>query len=198
MTLSNQLDDNDSGMKDDLVALIPQMRAFARSLCRDRAQGEDLTQEALVHAWKRRDSFTPGTNLRAWVFMIVRNQFYSDKRRSWRLVQFDGNQAEETLTTVSNPTAALELDDVRRALQELPALQREALTLVAVAGLPYQEVARICGCAEGTIKSRVCRARRSLAEILARGQMRGERQAPGLAMASILGDSARLSLRKAA
>jgi RNA polymerase sigma-70 factor (ECF subfamily) len=67
---------------DDLMALIPQMRAFARALCRDRAQGDDLAQDALLSAWRGRDSYAPGTNMKAWVFTIVRNQFYSDKRRS--------------------------------------------------------------------------------------------------------------------
>jgi len=158
--------------QDELIALIPHMRAFARSLCRDRAQADDLTQDALASAWRRRASYTPGTNLRAWVFMIVRNQFYSDKRRSWRVSQLDPKIAEETLVAVTAPTASLELDDVRRAMLELPDLQREALTLVAVAGLPYHEAAMICACAEGTIKSRVSRARQSLVEILARGELK--------------------------
>lgn len=191
--LSNQPDQVTDDIQDDLVALIPHMRAFARSLCRDRTQADDLAQEALAHAWRCRQSYAPGTNLKAWVFTIVRNQFYSEKRRSWRVTQLDSKHAEETLVAVNSPTAALELDDVRRAMLELPVLQREALTLVAVAGLPYQEAARICGCAEGTIKSRVCRARRELTRILARGEMRGEKRAPGLAMSSILADSARLS-----
>lgn len=174
----------------DLVAVIPHMRAFARSLCRDSADGDDLTQDALASAWRRRDSFTPGTNLKAWVFMIVRNQFYSDKRRSWRVVQLDPKVAEETLIAVANPMAALELDDVRRAMLELSAEQREALTLVAVAGLPYQEVAVICGCAEGTIKSRVSRARQRLTTILALGQMSAAKRNPSQAMGAILASAA--------
>jgi RNA polymerase sigma-70 factor, ECF subfamily len=183
--------------QDDLVALIPHMRAFARSLCHDRTQADDLTQDALASAWRRRDSYTPGTNLRAWVFMILRNQFYSDKRRSWRVSQLDPKIAEETLVAVTAPTAGLELDDVRRAMLELPELQREALTLVAVAGLPYHEAAMICGCAEGTIKSRVSRARQGLLEILARGDLRFEKRLPGLAMGSLLADAARATLRAA-
>jgi RNA polymerase sigma-70 factor (ECF subfamily) len=197
MTLSTQIDRRTGCEQDDLVALIPHMRAFARSLCRDRAQADDLTQDALVSAWRRRDSYTPGTNLRAWVFMIVRNQFYSDKRRSWRVSQLDPKIAEETLVAVTAPTAGLELDDVRRAMLELPDLQREALTLVAVAGLPYHEVATICACAEGTIKSRVSRARRGLLEILARGELKFDKQRPGLAMASLLADAAQASAQAA-
>jgi RNA polymerase sigma-70 factor, ECF subfamily len=184
--------------QDDLVAMIPHMRAFARSLCRDRAQADDLTQDALLSAWRRRDSYTPGTNLRAWVFMIVRNQFYSDKRRSWRVSQLDPKIAEETLVALTAPTAALELDDVRRAMLELPDLQREALTLVAVAGLPYHEAAMICACAEGTIKSRVSRARRGLLDILARGDLKFEKRLPGRAMATILADAAQTYVSAAA
>jgi RNA polymerase sigma-70 factor, ECF subfamily len=198
MHSSMEIDRKTGCAQDDLVALIPHMRAFARSLCRDRAQADDLTQDALVSAWRRRDSYTPGTNLRAWVFMIVRNQFYSDKRRSWRVSQLDPKIAEETLVAVTAPTAALELDDVRRAMLELPDLQREALTLVAVAGLPYHEAAMICACAEGTIKSRVSRARRTLVEILARGELKFDRHLPGQAMATILADAARTYMRAAA
>ena len=141
--------------QDDLIALIPHMRAFARSLCQDRSQADDLTQDALASAWRRRDSYTPGTNLRAWVFMIVRNQFYSDKRRSWRVSQLDPKVAEETLVAVTAPSAGLELDDVRRAMLELPALQREALALVAVAGLPYHEAAMICACFDKLMDLRI-------------------------------------------
>jgi RNA polymerase sigma-70 factor (ECF subfamily) len=183
--------------QDDLIALIPHMRAFARSLCQDRSQADDLTQDALASAWRRRDSYTSGTNLRAWVFMIVRNQFYSDKRRSWRVSQLDPKVAEKTLVAVTAPSAGLELDDVRRAMLELPALQREALALVAVAGLTYHEAAMICACAEGTIKSRVSRARQGLVEILARGDLKHEVRIPGLAMASLLADAARACGRAA-
>jgi RNA polymerase sigma-70 factor (ECF subfamily) len=176
----------------ELVALIPQMRAFARTLCRNRADGDDLAQDALVRAWGRRDSHAPGTNLKAWVFMIVRNKFYADRRRAWRSVHLDPRIAEETLVAVTSATASLDLDDVRRAMLELSDEQREALTLVAVAGLPYQEVAVICGCAEGTVKSRVSRARRRLTEVLALGEMAVQKQPPGVAMATILADAQKL------
>jgi RNA polymerase sigma-70 factor (ECF subfamily) len=177
--------------QEDLIALIPQMRAFARSLARDETQGEDLTQDALASAWQWRGSFTPGTNLRAWVFTIVRNKFYSDRRRAWRVVQLDPKVAEETLVAVTSPNAALELDDVRRALLELTCEQRAALTLVAAVGLTCEEAAVICDCAAGTVKSRVSRARRVLSTILAEGRMTGERRAPGLAMGAIMAIAAR-------
>jgi RNA polymerase sigma-70 factor (ECF subfamily) len=178
----------------NLVAMIPYMRAFARSLCQNATQADDLTQDALVKAWSNRASYAPGTNLKAWVFMILRNQFYSDKRRSWRVLHLDPQIAEQTLVAVTNPTAALELDDLRRAMQELSALRREALTLVAVAGLSYGEAAKICGCAEGTIKSRVSRARAELHIILDRGVFKAEQRPPAEAMASIVSEGRRLQL----
>jgi len=104
-------------------------------------------------------------------------------------VQLDPKVAEETLIAATNPDAALELDDVRRAMLDLPEEQRQALAMVGAAGLSYQEVALICACAEGTIKSRVSRARRSLTAILARGGMSAERRNPGLAMGAVLAEA---------
>ena len=183
--------------RDDLVALIPQMRAFAGSLCHNRTQADDLTQDALASAWRSRARYAPGTNLKAWVFMIVRNQFYSDKRRSWRVLHLDPKVAEATLVAVTNPTAALELEDVRRAMLELPAPQREALTLVGVAGLSYREAATVCDCAEGTVKSRVSRARTGLLAILSRGALKAAKRPPSLAMATFVSEGRRLQLAAA-
>lgn len=190
---NSEIVDLDAGCaRDDLVALIPHMRGYARSLCHNRTQADDLTQDALVSAWRSRARYTPGTNLKAWVFMIVRNQFYSDKRRSWRVMHLDPKVAEETLAAVSAPSAALELDDVRRAMMELPVLQRDALTLIAVVGLSYREAAAICGCAEGTVKSRVSRARKGLLVVLARGVFKAEKRHPGRAMSAIVSEGRRL------
>ncbi len=150
-----------------LVGMIPHMRTFARSLCRDPVLADDLTQDALISALKGRQMYAAGTNLKAWLFTIVRNQFYSDKRRSWRVLALDRAQAEATLTAVSNPMAALELQDVRAAMMDLSDEQREALTLVSVAGRTYQEAAESCRCAIGTMKSRVSRARQALTAALA-------------------------------
>ena len=152
----------DDAFKTELTGLIPQMRAFARSLCRDAVAADDLAQDALLKAWNNRSSYQAGTNMKAWTFMILRNQFYSDKRRSWRSTQLDPEVAERTLVAVSNPIASLELDEVRRALAMLPEDQREALILIGAGGLSYEEVSEICGCAVGTIKSRVSRARNRL------------------------------------
>jgi RNA polymerase sigma-70 factor (ECF subfamily) len=181
----------------ELTALIPQLRAFARSLCHDRTYADDLAQDALASAWKSRSSYVAGTNLKAWVFKILRNRFYSDRRRAWRLSQLDPALAERTLVSVSNPTAALELDDVRRAMLELSDEQREALTLVGVAGLSYEMAAEVCDCAEGTVKSRVSRARQRLLGILARPRLRDQRRIAGDVMASMIAEADQLRLRRA-
>ncbi len=152
---------------DELVGLIPQLRAFARSLCNDAAEADDLTQEALARALAARSKFTLGSNMRAWAYTILKNQFYSGKRRAWRSAPLDPEVAESTLVAVSNPTANLELDELRRALAMLPEKQREALVLIAAAGLSYDEASQICGAAVGTVKSRVSRARDGLALIYA-------------------------------
>ncbi len=169
----------------ELTALIPHMRAFARSLCKDAAQADDLAQDALAKAWASRGRFTPGTNLKAWTFTIVRNQFYSDKRRSWRSCSLDPEVAEQTLVAVTNPTGALELDELRRAIAMLPQEQQEALILVGAGGMSYEEAGLICGAAVGTIKSRVSRARDRLALIFAEGNIREDSVKPDAAMASI-------------
>ncbi len=187
----------DKAFKAELTAMIPHMRAFARSLCRERTEGDDLAQEALLKAWNRRSSFEMGTNMKAWLFMIVRNQFYSDKRRSWRQVQLDPAVAERTLTSNADAGWAVELDEVRRALALLPAEQREALILVAVAGLPYEEAAMICQCAEGTIKSRVSRGRVQLAQILADGPGAVDDVLPSLAMGVMVAEAQALQARAA-
>jgi len=187
----------DEAFRAELTPVIPHMRAFARTLCGNAVEADDLVQEALAKAWKSRASYEPGTSLKSWTFTIIRNQFYSDKRRSWRQSSLDPETAERTLVAVTNPTGALELDEVRRALAMLPDDQREALILVAVAGLPYEEVSAICGCAEGTIKSRVSRARQRLAEIMADGHLVEDEIAPAAAMESLLVDARRLASRAA-
>ena len=161
----------DDDFKRDLMALIPHMRAFGRHLCGDVTYGDDLAQEALLKAWEYRASFRPGTNMKAWTFMIVRNRFYSDKRRSWRQQGLDPETAERTLVAADDPTAALELDEVRRALALLPDVQREALILIGAGGLSYEEAAQVLGAEIGTVKSRVSRARDRLAAILYEGSM---------------------------
>ena len=154
---------SDAEFRNDLVDLIPHLRAFSRSLCGNRDLAEDMAQDALVKAWQARASFAMGTNLKAWLFTILRNQFYSDRRRRWRERPLSDEIAERSLTTGGEQGWAVAFSDMVRALQRLPDEQREALVLVAASGLPYDRAASICDCAVGTIKSRVARARKALA-----------------------------------
>lgn len=177
----------DATFQTDLLALIPHLRAFARSLCGDRELADDLAQDVVEKALQHQASFAPGTNMKAWLFTILRNQFLSYKRRSWRSNQLDPEVAERTLVAVTNPTGALELDELRRALAMLPDDQREALILIGAGGFSYEEAAEITGAAVGTVKSRVSRARDRLALIYAEGAIAEDGAAPHLAMAALLG-----------
>ena len=178
--------------KRELVALIPHLRAFARTLTGDQASADDLAQDALMKAWDARASYQMGTNMKAWTFMILRNQFYSEKRRSWRQTQLDQDAAERTLVAVDDPQAPVALDELRLGLGMLPAEQREALILVGAGGFAYEEAAEICGCAVGTVKSRVSRARRALQGILETGAYDRDGRSAGDAMNSILADAEQL------
>jgi RNA polymerase sigma-70 factor (ECF subfamily) len=179
--------------KRELVALIPHLRAFARTLAGDPASADDLAQDAMIKAWDARASYQMGTNMKAWTFMILRNQFYSEKRRSWRQTQLDQEAAERTLVAVDNPEAPVALDELRLGLAMLPPEQREALILVGAGGFAYEEAADICGCAVGTVKSRVSRARRSLQAILELGAYDRDGLSASDAMRSILAEAERLS-----
>jgi RNA polymerase sigma-70 factor (ECF subfamily) len=152
--------------KTELLGLIPFLRAFARSLCGNQESADDLAQETLVKAWQSRDTFIPGTNLKAWLFTILRNQFYSDRRRAWRQAPWDQEAAERIPGGGNEQSWAAELSDTARALRCLSDEQREALILVGAGGFSYEDAARICSCAVGTVKSRVARARKALIAIL--------------------------------
>jgi len=149
-----------------IVEVIPNLRAFARSLVSNPSQADDLVQGALMRALSNLDKFEEGTNLRAWMFTILRNLFYSELRKRKREVEdADGGYAA-MLSTPPNQNAALELKDFRPALGQLPTEQREALILIGASGFSYEDAANICGCAIGTMKSRVNRGRNRLAELL--------------------------------
>ncbi|HZC15771.1 MAG TPA: sigma-70 family RNA polymerase sigma factor [Caulobacteraceae bacterium] len=178
--------------KRELVALIPHLRAFARTLTGDQASADDLAQDALMKAWDARASYQMGTNMKAWTFMILRNQFYSEKRRSWRQTQLDQDAAERTLVAVDDPQAPVALDELRLGLGMLPPEQREALILVGAGGFAYEEAAEICGCAVGTVKSRVSRARRALQGILETGAYDRDGRSAGDAMNSIMAEAEHL------
>ncbi len=186
----------EAAFKKELVALIPHLRAFARTLAGDPTAADDLAQDAMMKAWDARSSYQMGTNMKAWTCMILRNQFYSEKRRSWRQTQLDQDAAERTLVAVDDPEAPVALDELRLGLGMLPAEQREALILVGAGGFAYEEAADICGCAVGTVKSRVSRARRALQGILEAGAYKRDGGSAGDAMRSILDDAERLSFTR--
>jgi RNA polymerase sigma-70 factor (ECF subfamily) len=158
--------DTNEDFRKDLLGLIPFLRAFSRSLCGDRELADDLAQEALAKAWQSRDTFRAGSNLKAWLFTILRNQFYSDRRRAWRQAPWDDAAAERMPVARGEQVWAVQLSDTARALRGLPAEQREALILVGAGGFSYEDAARISNCAVGTVKSRVARARKALSAAL--------------------------------
>lgn len=180
--------------KAELLVLVPFLRAFARSLSGRHEGSDDLAQEALVKAWQSRASFVRGTNLKAWLFTILRNQFYSNRRRAWRQVPWDDEAGERVPGSNMEQSWAAELSDTARALRALPIEQREALILVGAGGFAYEDAARISGCAVGTVKSRVARARKALVAILDSNQVLppAHRPDPGNAAREIMSQLDRL------
>ncbi|MBO6638130.1 MAG: sigma-70 family RNA polymerase sigma factor [Roseitalea sp.] len=152
--------------KTDLLGAIPNLRAFALSLTGAGDRADDLVQETLVKAWHKQASFQPGTNIKAWLFTILRNEFYSQMRKKGREVSDAEGTLTEAMATHPDQMGKLDLADMQRALQMLPDDQREAIILIGASGMSYEEAAKVCGCATGTVKSRVSRARTRLAEIL--------------------------------
>jgi RNA polymerase sigma-70 factor, ECF subfamily len=147
-----------------MLAAVPSLRAFAISLCGNVDRADDLLQEALLRASANMGSLQPGTNMSAWLFTILRNLFRSEyRKRRPEVGGVDGSYAE-SLTSLPEQNSRLEI--VENALKLLPSEQRESLILVGASGFSYEEAAEICGCAVGTIKSRVNRACSRLAEIL--------------------------------
>lgn len=156
----------DAEFKRQLVGIIGPLRAFARGLCAQRTLADDLVQEAMLRAWSARRSYTPGTNFRAWIFMILRNQYYTSLRKNARMVAWDPEAAERILVTPATQHVGLEVADVVHALQKINQEQREVLILVGANGLSYEEAAQIMGCAVGTIKSRLARGRTALQALI--------------------------------
>jgi RNA polymerase sigma-70 factor (ECF subfamily) len=153
-------------LRQDVLALIPSMRAFARSLCRNLSDADDLVQDTLLKALANFHQFSPGTNLRAWLFTILRNTYYTSIRRTRREVtDADPHSFDQPVSGPDQEWFAT-VRRLQSALTTLNAEQQEALLLVAAAGLTYEEAAVVCNCAVGTIKSRVNRARARLLEAL--------------------------------
>lgn len=156
----------DEIFRDQLVALIPSLRSFARGLCGWRDMADDLAQDAMTRAWAARASYTPGSNFRAWMFMILRNQFYTTVRKDRRMTSWDPEVAERVLIEAPAQQNGIAVADVAKALQKLPAEQREVLLLIGANEASYEEAAEIIGCAIGTIKSRLARGRKALALLI--------------------------------
>ncbi|THD75312.1 MAG: sigma-70 family RNA polymerase sigma factor [Phenylobacterium sp.] len=155
-----------SSWRDEVVAMIPALRAFAWSLCHNGSDADDLVQDTLIKAWTNREKFEPGTNLRAWLFTILRNTYYTNVLRRRREVRDETGEYAATLRTPPTQDWSVAMRALQAALQQLPDEHREALILVGAAGLSYEEAAEICNCALGTIKSRVNRARARLLKIM--------------------------------
>jgi RNA polymerase sigma-70 factor (ECF subfamily) len=149
-----------------MLEALPQLRAFAIALCRNANEADDLVQDSLVRAYSNIGSFQPGTNLAAWLTTILRNQFYSERRRRrYRAVEPLENYTD-ALASPPVQTVAAEFAKLRSAMDRLRTQEREALLLTLACGYSYEEAGEICGCPAGTIKSRVHRARGKLAELL--------------------------------
>ena len=153
-------------LRDALLAAVPSLRAFAISLTNDFNRADDLVQDTLVRALSHIDRFERGTNLNAWLFTILRNLFHSEYRKRRREVEDADGKYAATLAVQPQQGAHLDFEDLQKALARLPHDQREALLLVGASGFSYEQAAEICGCAVGTIKSRVNRARTRLAELM--------------------------------
>lgn len=166
MTKSERTPSELADFRAQMIAIIPSLRAFARGLCGNRELADDLAQDAMMRAWGAQDSFTPGTNFRAWIFMILRNQFYTTMRKNSRMTSWDPEAAERLLVEAAPQQHHIHMSDVEKALQKLSPEQREILLIVGAGGASYEEAAEITGCAIGTVKSRLARGRVALAALI--------------------------------
>lgn len=154
--------DSQAGFAAATKAILPALRGYARRLTLNATSSDDLVQETLVRAWAARTRFLPGSNFKAWLFRIARNTFLSGVRRSWRSTPLDPIAHERLLVGPAGQEDALYFKDLSKALEALPAVQREALLLVVEDGLSYEEAALSQHVEPGTLKSRVSRARSAL------------------------------------
>ena len=152
--------------KRELLATLPSLRAFAVSLSGRHDKADDLVQDTVMKAWAKQESFELGTNIKAWLFTILRNEFYSQMRKRGREVQDTDGAFTERMAVHPSQYGIVDLNDFRKALDKLPDDQREAVILIGASGFSYEEAAEICHCAIGTMKSRVSRARTKLQELL--------------------------------
>ncbi|WP_439815748.1 sigma-70 family RNA polymerase sigma factor [Zavarzinia sp. CC-PAN008] len=158
-----------------IVDSLTHLRAVARFLTGNRERADDLVQDAIVRALAAAHQFQPGSNFKAWIFTILRNEFYNSARKNRLKVQSLDDTVIEVVGTPATQDAQLELDDFRRSFWLLSPEHREVLMLVGASGISYDEASEICGVAVGTIKSRVSRARRELARLMEGGKNLGKR-----------------------
>jgi RNA polymerase sigma-70 factor, ECF subfamily len=171
-SLFNQIGKNKKSMtispefRSQLIAAIPGLRAFGMSLTARGDRADDLVQETLMKAWKHHDSYQPGTNMKAWLYTILRNEFYTQLRKRKREVEDADGAYSSRVMVPAEQNGHLDMADLRIALEKLPEDQREAVILVGASGFSYEEAAEICSVAVGTVKSRVNRARARLSVLL--------------------------------
>ncbi len=151
-------------VKDDIVALLPDLRAFARFMCREREAADDLVQNTVLAGLDKQAQFEPGAHLKGWLFTIMRTRFYSDLRAQRRRPTGIEDVSATPVAAADNPEATLELKELSSALWKLSPQAREALILVGAGGFSYEEAARLCDCSVGTLKARVSRARKVLSD----------------------------------
>ena len=179
---------SEDDFRQEMVACIPVLRSFARGLCGDATMGDDLAQDTLLKAWRHRAQFTPGTNLKGWLLKIARNHFYSQRRRLWRETPLDLAASAQIPGVGGAQVQSLILNDLRNALNALSDEQREAMILVGAGGFSHREAAEMCDVPEGTMKSRVCRARAKLVSLLDHGEVDHDAEPASLAAHLILAE----------
>jgi len=160
----------DDTFREDLIGALPALRGFAFSLAGDTARADDLVQESLAKAWANRQRFTLGTSMNAWLFTILRNQFYSEMRKAKREVEDADGVHAATMTALPAQEGVVDLQRLRERMDRIPAAQRMALMLVGAEGYTYEEAAEMLRCKVGTVKSRVSRARACLSDALGLGE----------------------------
>jgi RNA polymerase sigma factor (sigma-70 family) len=163
---AEEQEERDHGFKAELTRALPHLRAFARGLSGRPDFADDLVQETAIKAWTARERYTPGTNMRAWTFAILRNHYLSELRRSKRQTDLDEGVLEKMMVMEADQEGPIHLDDMQVALQQLSPERREAVLLVGAGGFSYEDAAAVVDCPVGTMKSRVARARADLARIL--------------------------------
>ena len=155
----------DAEVRRQIGALLPDLRAFARFLVRDRVAADDIVQDSIVRALAAAGQFQPGTNLKAWLFTILRNQFYEQARRRKRESKAMEARLNEDVAAAPPQLARAEIADLQQLIWRLPSLQREALILIGAQELSHEEAAAVCNVPVGTMKARLSRARARLAEL---------------------------------